>query len=238
MPKISDLSIKLFADGADLKNMIEMSKLDYISGLTTNPTLMRKAGVTSYTNFAQQVLTHIPHKPISFEVFTDDLDTMIIQGEQIAAWGENVYVKIPITNTKGESTDRVISNLTSKGVKVNVTAIMTELQVGQILDSLNPGIESNISVFAGRIADTGIDPLPIMQSCLNLMKGNDNSKLIWASPRELLNVFQAESIGCHIITATTEILKKLELVGYNLEQYSLDTVQMFHKDAISAGYEI
>lgn len=238
MEKISSLSIKLFADGADLENMIEMSKFEYISGLTTNPTLMRKAGVKSYTNFAKQVLSYIPHKPISFEVFTDDLDTMVVQGEQIAAWGENVYVKIPITNTKGESTDKVISKLTSKGVKVNVTAVMTEIQVRRILDSLNPEIESNISVFAGRIADTGIDPLPIMQSCLQLIEGNDNLKLIWASPRELLNVFQADSIGCHIITATTEILKKLELVGYNLEQYSLDTVRMFHRDATSAGYKI
>ncbi len=238
MATLSELSIEIFADGADLKGMLEMAAQPYISGLTTNPTLMRKAGITNYSEFAHQVLNEIKDKPISFEVFSDEMDLMIKQGEEIASWGQNVFVKVPITNTRGESTIPVISQLTRSGVKVNVTALMTVDQVVNVLGALNPSVQSNISVFAGRIADTGIDPLQVMQECLRQMKVMPNSKLIWASPRELLNVFQADAIGCHIITATNDILKKLSLVGYDLKKYSLDTVKMFHDDALSAGYTI
>jgi len=238
MATLSELSIEIFADGADLNGMLEMAAQPYISGLTTNPTLMRKAGITNYSEFAKQVLNEIKEKPISFEVFSDELHLMIKQGEKIASWGENVFVKVPITNTKGESTVPVISQLTSLGVKVNVTALMTTDQAVKVLSALNPSVQSNISVFAGRIADTGTDPLPVMQECLQQMRVMPNSKLIWASPRELLNVFQADAIGCHIITATNDILKKLSLVGYDLDNYSLDTVKMFHDDALNAGYTI
>ena len=236
--QLSNLSIEIFADGADLAGMIKMANEPYIKGLTTNPTLMQKVGLTNYVSFAHDVLLNIKDKPISFEVFSDDLDEMVLQGEQIASWGENVFVKIPITNTRGVSTASVISNLTSNGIKVNVTAVMTSSQVQDVMGMFNPSIESNISVFAGRIADTGVDPIPVMKDCLNIMKSNPKMKLIWASPRELLNIFQADSIGCHIITATNDILNKLNLIGYNLSDYSLDTVRMFHRDAINAGYEI
>jgi transaldolase len=238
MPTLDDLSIEIFADGADLDGMLEMASHRYISGLTTNPTLMRKAGVTNYTEFALQVLSKIKNKPISFEVFSDDLGQMIKQGEKIASWGENVFVKVPITNTRGESTVPVIKYLSNMEIKVNVTALMTVDQVINVLGALNPKIESNISVFAGRIADTGVDPLPVMQACLQEMKAVPNSKLIWASPREILNVIQANVIGCHIITATNDILKKFSLLGYDLIDYSLDTVKMFHEDAVNAGYSI
>jgi transaldolase len=228
--------VKLFADGADLAGMIEMASKPFISGLTTNPTLMRKAGITDYVNFAKEVLKEIQTKPVSFEVFSDELQEMKIQGDKIASWGENVYVKVPITNTRGESTKPVVKYLANKGVKVNVTALMTKAQVVGILEVLNPDVESYVSVFAGRIADTGRDPMPIMRDCVQMLAQNRKSELIWASPRELLNVFQADEIGCHIITATNDILKKLELVGYDLLSYSLDTVKMFYHDAFNAGY--
>lgn len=234
----SKLKIQLYADGADLQDMIEMASKPFISGLTTNPTLMRKAGILDYASFAKQVLTEVKEKPISFEVFSDDLEEMKRQALELASWGSNVYVKIPVTNTQGLSTAPVIEYLTSMGIKVNVTALMTIKQVKKVVSVLNPEIESCISVFAGRIADTGIDPMPLMKNCVQEMSILPNSKLIWASPRELLNVFQAESIGCHIITATSDILNKLSLVGYDLEKYSLDTVKMFYQDAKSAGYEI
>jgi transaldolase len=232
------LKIKLFADGADLPGMIEMASKPFISGLTTNPTLMKKAGITNYMKFAEEVLREIQIKPISFEVFSDEFDDMKTQAEKIASWGENVYVKIPITNTRGESTQSVVKYLTENGVKVNVTALMTKEQVDHILEALNPNIASCVSVFAGRIADTGRDPIPVMQSAIETLSSNKRAELIWASPRELLNVFQADEIGCHIITATNDILKKLELVGMDLKEYSLDTVKMFYKDASAAGYEI
>lgn len=232
------LRIKLFADGADLENMIEMASKPFIAGLTTNPTLMRKAGVKNYSKFAKSVLNEIKDKPISFEVFSDDVQEMTLQGLKISSWAENVYVKIPVTNTKGESTAPAIRELTSTGVKVNVTALMTPLQVEQVIEVLNPDVPSNISVFAGRIADTGVDPIKIMKQSLEVMTEIPNAELIWASPRELLNVFQADSIGCHIITATSDILKKLSLVGYDLLSYSQDTVKMFHEDAKNAGYVI
>jgi transaldolase len=235
-PSRDTLKVKLFADGADLVGMIEMASKPYISGLTTNPTLMKKAGITDYEKFAKQVLAEIKSKPVSFEVFSDDLDEMKVQGEKIASWGENVFVKIPVTNTRGESTNSVVRHLTSNGVKVNVTALMTTAQVSEVLTALSPDVESVVSVFAGRIADTGRDPMPIMRESIQILGVNRKAELIWASPRELLNVFQADQVGCHIITATNDILKKLELVGYSLEAYSLDTVKMFFNDAVNAGY--
>jgi transaldolase len=234
----NSLKVKLFADGADLSGMIEMAEKPYISGLTTNPTLMKKAGITNYEEFAKRVLSEIKFLPISFEVFSDDIESMKKQGEKIASWGDNVFVKIPVTNTQGESTKPVISFLTKIGVKVNVTALMTTNQVENILDALNPDVESYISVFAGRIADTGRNPVPIMEKSIQILSQNKNAELIWASPRELLNIFQADEIGCHIITATNDILQKLNLQGKNLEEYSLETVQMFHRDAQISGFSI
>jgi transaldolase len=199
---------------------------------------MKKAGITDYVKFARDVLKEIQDKPISFEVFSDELEEMKIQGEKIASWASNVYVKVPITNTRGESTKPVVKHLTDNGIKVNVTAIMTKEQVKHIVDALNPNVESYVSIFAGRIADTGLDPLTIMQASLMAISKNRKSELIWASPRELLNVFQADQMGCHIITATNEILKKLDLVGYDLTKYSLETVKMFFNDAKSSGFSI
>ena len=237
-PTRDSLKVKLFADGADLVGMIEMASKPYISGLTTNPTLMKKAGISDYIKFAKDVLSEIQDKPISFEVFSDELEEMKIQGEKIASWANNVYVKVPITNTRGESTGPVIKYLAANGVKVNVTAIMTLEQVEKVSTVLNPGIPSYVSVFAGRIADTGRNPLPIMEESLRILKDNRNAELIWASPRELLNVFQANEIGCHNITATNDILKKLDLINYDLSAYSLDTVRMFYNDAKNANYKI
>jgi transaldolase len=237
-PTINDLKVKLFADGADLDGMVKMASLSHISGLTTNPTLMKKAGITDYTKFAREVLGEISLKPISFEVFSDDVEEMKIQGEKIASWGDNVYVKVPITNTRGETTESVVRHLSDKGIKVNVTAVMTHGQLQSILEALNPEVSSYISVFAGRIADTARDPINVMKQCLETIATNVKSELIWASPRELLNVFQANDIGCHVITATNDILKKLDLVGKNLEEYSIETVQMFFQDAKSSGYTI
>jgi transaldolase len=232
------LKVKLFADGADLTSMIEMAQKSYISGLTTNPTLMKKAGITDYFKFAKEVLQEIPNKPISFEVFSDELKEMEIQAEKISSWGENVYVKIPITNTRGETTSSVISNLAKKGIKINVTAIMTAKQVGDVAKILNPTVGSFVSIFAGRIADTGRDPVPIVMESLAHLSKVKKSELIWASPRELLNVFQANESGCHIITATSDILAKINLIGYDLNSYSLDTVRMFYDDAQKAGFVI
>jgi transaldolase len=232
------LKIKLFADGADLAGMIEMASKPHISGLTTNPTLMNKAGISNYTKFAKEVIKEIPNKPISFEVFSDNLQEMQTQAEKISSWGENVFVKIPVTNTSGTSTNTIVTKLCDKGVKVNVTAIMTANQVQATIDALNPQFESYISVFAGRIADTGRDPVPYMKENLRIMSSNRNAQLIWASPREVLNVFQANEIGCHIITATNDILRKLELVGKNLEDYSLETVKMFFNDATKSKFSI
>jgi len=238
MINVNQLNVELYADGADLDGMLEMHAKPYIKGLTTNPTLMKKAGITDYSNFAREVLDRITDKPISFEVFSDEPSEMLNQGRKIAKWGENVFVKIPITNTRRESTSSIVKALASEGVKVNVTALMTVEQVKIVNDVLNPEIQSNVSIFAGRIADTGIDPISIMKNSLEILQSNKNCKIIWASPRELLNVFQANEIGCHIITATNDILKKLNLVGKDLEEYSLETVEMFYKDATAAGYSI
>jgi transaldolase len=235
---LQDLKVKIFADGADLDTMFAMYEKPYIKGLTTNPTLMRKAGIKNYKAFAKDVLEVVKHKPISFEVFSDDFDKMISQAQEIASWGSNVNVKIPITNTHGKETLMVIKHLSDKGVTLNITAIMTVAQVQSVVDIINPATNVFISIFAGRIADTGRDPVPIMRDSLNLMQAAPNAELIWASPRELLNVVQADGIGCHVITATTEILNKLELIGKDLSQYSLETVKMFKQDAESSGYRI
>ncbi len=237
-PRIGNLKVKIFADGADLQGMFEMASKPYISGLTTNPTLMRKADVKDYELFARKVLESIDSKPISFEVFSDEIEEMKTQGKKIASWGNNVFVKIPITNTRGESTKSALTYLTDNGIKVNVTALMTTKQIEDIVDSLNPSTPSYVSIFAGRIADTGRDPIPVIRESLEILSKNLNSELIWASPRELLNIFQANDVGCHVITATNEILKKIELIDKDLLEYSLETVEMFFNDAKASGYRI
>lgn len=238
MNRVEKLKVQIFADGADKAGMLEMYNKSFIKGLTTNPTLMKKAGIKDYEAFAKDILLEVKDKSISFEVFSDDLDEMEEQALKIATWGENVYVKIPITNTKGIPTYSLIKKLSDKGVKVNVTAIMTLEQVRDVVLSLNQNVPSYVSVFAGRIADTGVDPVPLMSAAVQITSMNSKAEVIWASPRELLNVFQADEIGCQIITVTNDILKKLELVDYNLSTYSLDTVKMFYNDAVSAGFKI
>ncbi len=238
MKRVEKLKVQIFADGADKNGMLEMYNKTYIKGLTTNPTLMKKAGIKDYEAFAKEILSEVKDKSISFEVFSDDLDEMEAQALKIAKWGDNVYVKIPVTNTKGIPTYTLIKKLSDKGVKVNVTAIMTLEQVRDVVLSLNKDVPSYVSVFAGRIADTGVDPVPLMSAAVQITKINSKAEVIWASPRELLNVFQADEIGCHIITVTNDILKKLELVDYDLNEYSLDTVKMFYNDAVAAGYNI
>jgi transaldolase len=232
------LKVKLFADGADLAGMKEMAANPMIKGFTTNPTLMRKAGVADYKAFALDVLKAIPDRPVSFEVFADDFASMETQALEIASWGKHVNVKIPVTNTRGEFSGALVERLAKQGVQLNVTAVMTLEQVKRIIERLHADTPAIISVFAGRIADTGRDPLPMMAESVRIMKAKPKSELIWASPRELLNIFQADAVGCHIITATNDILKKLSLVGKDLDKYSLETVEMFHKDASAAGYKI
>jgi transaldolase len=238
IPSADKLRIRLFADGADLKNIRELAANPKIQGFTTNPTLMRAAGVTDYRAFAFDVLKVVTGRPISFEVFADDFPTMEAQAGEIAKWGENVYVKIPVTNTKGESSCPLIARLAKAGVKLNVTAIMTLDQVGEVGQSLDPAVPAVVSVFAGRVADTGRDPVPHMAKALELLRDRPKAELLWASPRELLNIFQADAIGCHIITATPDVLKKLSLVGKDLEVYSRETVSMFYNDAKAAGFTI
>lgn len=238
MNRIDKLNVKIFADGADKQGMLDMYSKSYIKGLTTNPTLMNKAGIKDYEAFARDILSVISDKSISFEVFSDDLDDMERQALKIATWGENVYVKIPVTNTKGIPTYALTKKLAEQGVKLNVTAIMTLEQVRDVVMSLQPDVPSYVSVFAGRIADTGVDPVPLMAAAVEITKLKPAAELIWASPRELLNIFQADEIGCQIITVTNDILKKLSLVDYNLEQYSLDTVKMFYNDATQAGFSL
>ena len=238
MKSVEQLSVKIFADGADLPGMLELYRKPYIKGFTTNPTLMRKAGIADYRGFAREVLAAIPDRPISFEVFSDDFGEMERQAREIAGWGENVYVKIPVTNTRGESAGALVKRLSRAGVKLNVTALMPLEQVQEIVDCVAGGAPACISVFAGRMADTGIDPVPVMAQAVRLLGAAPNAELIWASPRELLNIFQADQIGCHIITVTHDILKKLSLVGHDLHEYSLDTVKMFHSDAAQAGFSL
>jgi len=236
--RAENMRVKIFADGADKDGMLEMYKLPYIRGFTTNPTLMRKAGIKDYRAFAKEMVRLIPDRPISFEVFSDDFRDMERQALEIAGWGQNVYVKIPITNTRGEPADDLAGRLSHAGVRLNVTAIMTLEQVRNVLLKLSPKTSTYISIFAGRIADTGRDPLPLMAAAVELLKIVPSSELIWASPRELLNVFHAEAIGCHIITVTNDILKKMKLVEHDLAEYSLDTVKMFYEDARNAGYSL
>jgi len=238
MRGLPQFRIKLFADGADLAGMIEEYRKGIVSGFTTNPTLMRKAGVKSYEEFAQAALKAIPDLPISFEAFSDDFSGMEREARKIACWGENVYIKIPVTNTKGESTAPLVRKLSLDGLKLNVTAIMTADQVRTVAKVLSPDTPSIVSVFAGRVADTGRDPMPIMRDSVEILRGNKRAELLWASSRELLNLFQAESCGVHIITITNDILKKMHQVGKDLNQLSLETVQMFYSDARSAGYRI
>lgn len=238
MTQLDALTTKIFADGADLDGLLRLADEPYISGFTTNPTLMRKAGISDYEAFAREVLEHITDRPISFEVFSDEVDEMRVQALQIASWGPNVYVKVPVTNTRGEWTDDLVRELTTDGVQLNVTALMTAEQVDRVARALVGGAPSNISVFAGRVADTGRDPVPLMRDALEAASQAPAAELIWASPRELLNIFQADDIGCHIITVTHDILGKLGLVGKDLDEFSLDTVKMFHSDAEAAGFTI
>jgi len=218
--------------------MLELYARPYIKGLTTNPTLMRQAGIENYRAFAKDVLSTITDKPVCFEVFADTPDDMERQAQEIAAWGDNVYVKIPVVNTKGITTSVLIKRLADRGVKLNVTALMTLPQVREISAALNPATPSYVSVFAGRIADTGVDPLPLMVEAVEILRANPKAELVWASSRELLNIFQADAVGCHIITVTRDILQKLALIGHDLTAYSLDTVRMFHDDALSAGFSL
>jgi transaldolase len=232
------LNVKLYADGADLAVMMKLANLSYIAGLTTNPTLMRKSGITNYQEFCKAVLREIKQKPISFEVFSDDFNEMYIQAKEISRWGENVFVKIPITNTKGQSSCPLVARLVNEGIKVNVTAIMTVEQVQHVAEVINPQIDSNVSIFAGRIADTGRDPVPIIRKSLDILSDYQRCEVIWASPRELLNIVQADDIGCHIITATSDILNKLSQWHRDLSEFSLETVQMFYDDAKRSGFSL
>ena len=238
MKQPKDLSVKIYADGADKAGMLAMYQNPLISGFTTNPTLMCKAGITHYEAFAHEIVAAIPDRSISFEVFSDDFDEMHDQALKIASFGKNVYVKIPVTNTKGESATDLIRALAKANVKQNVTALFTLDQVHEVTAALASGPSAYVSVFAGRIADTGCDPLPIMQESVAILKPHAQLELIWASPRELLNIYQADDIGCHIITVTNDIIKKLELVGKDLTAFSLETVQMFRNDAIKAGFTL
>jgi transaldolase len=237
-PSVEQLKVKIFADGADLAGMLELAANPLISGFTTNPTLMRKAGVADFEGFARQVLDQIQDRPISIEVFSDDFDEMEAQARTIATWGENVYVKIPVSNTEGVPSFDLIARLADADVKLNVTALMTAQQVHDVAVKLAGVPSAFISLFAGRVADTGRDPIPIVGESLDAIRATPELELIWASPRELLNIFQADELGCHIITVTNDLLKKLELVGYDLDAYSLDTVKMFHRDATAAGYQL
>jgi transaldolase len=234
----SKLRIDLYADGADVRDMVAARESGIVKGFTTNPTLMKKSGVTDYSAFAKEALKAVSGMPISFEVFADDFDEMERQARLITTWGEGVYVKIPVTNTKGQSAVPLIRRLAGAGVKLNITAILTLDQVRDVVDALNPDVPAVVSVFAGRIADTGRDPVPLMREAANICKSKPRAQLLWASPRELLNIFQAEEVGCHIITVTSDILKKLAGVGKSLDELSLDTVKMFYNDASAAGYKL
>lgn len=238
MIAVADLKVKIFADGADKRGMLELYNQPFIKGFTTNPTLMRKAGISNYEDFARDILKDIPDRPISFEVFSDEFDEMERQANRIASWGENVYVKIPVTNTRKESSAALVRRLSSMGIKLNVTALLSLTQVRQVSSALTNGVPAFVSVFGGRVADTGVDPVPLMTEAVEVLKPLSTVELIWGSPRELLNIFQADAIGCHIITVTNDILKKLSIVGRNLDEYSLETVKMFYDDARQAGYSL
>jgi transaldolase len=236
--RVAELQVKIFADGADLASILELARHPWIKGFTTNPTLLRKAGVKDYESFGRQLTRQIPDRPFSFEVFSDDFDEMEAQALAIASWGQNVYVKIPITNTRGQSSAPLIRRLAHQGVKLNITALMTVEQVDAVLPGLKHGPPSCISIFAGRVADAGRDPLPILCGALARIRPFPQIELIWASPRELYNIVQADTIGCHIITVTHDLLRKLPLLGKDLNEYSLDTVKMFFDDARAAGFTL
>jgi transaldolase len=238
MTDLAALRTKIFADGANRAGMVELAQNPYIKGFTTNPTLMRAAGITDYETFAHDILEALPPLPISFEVFADEFDEMERQARKIATWGDNVYVKIPVTNTRAESSAHLVRALADDGIHLNVTALLTVDQVCTVAGALEDGPSSFISVFAGRIADTGRDPVPLMREAVRVLEPYQHLELIWASPREILNIFHADSVGCHVITVTHEMLKKLELVGRDLADYSLDTVRMFHRDAVTAGFSL
>jgi transaldolase len=238
MKTVEQLKVKLFADGAEKAGMLEMYAKPYITGFTTNPTLMHKVGLKDYRAFAKEIVAEIPDRHISFEVFSDEFDEMERQAREIATWGENVYVKIPVTTTTGESLAPLVRELSEDGVQVNVTALFTTAQVELITEAVRDGAPSYVSVFAGRIADAGVDPLPIMARSVDILSDAPRAELIWASPREVLNVVQADQVGCHIITMTHDLLPKVKSLGKNLEQFSLETVQMFHRDAVAAGFSL
>ena len=238
MTSLSQLKVKIFADGADKAAMLDMYAKPYIRGLTTNPTLMRKSGIANYRAFAKEILSQISDKPVCFEVLADEFAEMEHQALEIAGWADNVYVKIPITNTKRETSRALVKRLSDRQVKLNVTAIMTLAQLEEVMTALNPATASYLSVFAGRIADTGIDPLPLMRKAVEMLKVNSNAELVWASSRETFNIFQANAIGCQVITVTNDILNKLSLIGYDLTEYSLETVKMFYDDARKAGFSL
>ena len=235
---LSGMNVKIFADGADLDSILTLALDPQIDGFTTNPTLMWRAGLTDYRKFAQRLLEEITRQPISFEVFADDVDEIRRQAQLIAGWGENVYVKIPVSTTAGESMASLVRELSESGVKVNVTALFTTAQVELLTEAVRDGAPSYLSLFAGRIADAGVEPLPLIARTLEIMAAAPRAELIWASPREILNVVQADNAGCHIITLTNELLSKLTLLGKDLEQFSLETVQMFHRDAVAAGFSL
>ena len=235
---LDKISTRIFADGADLDGILALAADPRIAGFTTNPTLMWKAGLTDYAEFAQRLLERITRHPISFEVFADDAQEMRRQARIIASWGQNVYVKIPVTTTNGESMAPLVRELSEDGVKVNVTALFTTAQVELITAAVKHGAPSYISVFAGRIADAGIDPVPIMARAVDIMVQAPQAELIWASPREILNLVQADHVGCHIITVTHDLLKKLDCLGKSVEQYSLERLRMFHADAVAAGFTL
>jgi transaldolase len=232
----SGLRIKVFADGADLEGILELAADPVVRGFTTNPTLMRKAGIEDYEGFARKVLEHVADRPISFEVCADEFDEMRRQAHRLSSWGENVYVKIPVTNTAGISSRSLIADLTADGLHLNITGILSLPQVREVAESLSESSGAVVSVFAGRVADTGRDPVPLMATAVEILRPHPNLELLWASPREVLNVCQAESVGCHIITVTHDILRKLEGLGRGLDEVSLDTVRMFYRDAVDAGY--
>jgi transaldolase len=238
MSRITDLKVKIFADGADYEGIVKMSKNPVIKGFTTNPTLMRKAGVSDYEAFARKVLAAIPDRPVSFEVFADDFASMAEQARTIASWGSNVNVKIPVTNTNGESSARLLRALSSEGVMLNVTAIFTLDQVRAVADALDPSTPAIISVFAGRIADTGVDPIPQMLAARQILGTSPKAQLLWASTRELLNIFHAEESGCDIITVPNELMNRFNLIGKDLRDYSRETVQDFYRDAAAAAFQI
>ena len=238
MSRIADLNVKIFADGADFDGMVKMAHNPLIQGFTTNPTLMRKAGVNDYETFARRVLAAITDRPVSFEVFADDFPSMAEQARAIATWGPNVNVKIPVSTTKGQSSNELIRALSSEGVTLNITAIFTLDQVSGVAAALDPSTPAIVSVFAGRIADTGVDPIPHMRACKEILASRPKAELLWASTRELLNIFHAEEAGCDIVTVPNEFLTKLNLIDKDLSEYSRETVQLFYKDATAAAYQI